>query len=159
MAITIPTNQEIIELMAGAMYSAIESVGELDEPREAAEWEIQQALEKVTFDVDQDLDPEDQLDELRYEIQSVLEDVHMAVQGLENGDDFHAELIYTYEIEEYYDENPYACDEHFAECKEFADDMDSLKSAMVHMALNAQASSDVYDLAEAIEDIDPEDII
>lgn len=159
MAITIPTNQEIIELMAGALYSAIESVGELDEPREAAEWEIKQALEKVTFDVDQDLDPEDQLDELRYEIQSVLEDVHSAVQGLENGDDFHVELIYTYEIEEYYDENPYACDEHFAECKEFADDMDSLKSAMVHMALSAQASSDVYDLAEAIEDIDPEDII
>ena len=159
MAITIPTNQEIIELMAGALYSAIESVGELDEPREAAEWEIQQALEKFTSDVDQDLDPEDQLDELRYEIQSVLEDVHWAVQGMENGDDFHAELIYTYEIEEYYNENSYACDEHFAECKEFADDMDSLKSAMVHMALSAQASSDVYDLAEAIEDIDPEDII
>ena len=145
--------------MAGALYSAIESVGELDEPREAAEWEIEQALEKFTPDVDQDLDPEDQLDELRYEIQSVLEDVHMAVQGLENGDDFHAELIYTSEIEEYYDENPYACDEHFAECKDFAEDMDSLKSAMVHMALNAQASSDVYDLAEAIEDIDSEDII
>ena len=159
MAITIPTDQEIIELMAGALYSAIESVGELDEPRDAAEWEIKQALEKVTFDLDQDLDPEDQLDELRYEIQSVLEDVHMAVQGLENGDHFHAELIYTSEIEEYYDENPYACDEHFAECKEFAGDMDELKSAMVHMALNAQASDDVYDLAEAIEDIDPEDII
>lgn len=159
MAITIPTNQEIIELMAGALYSAIETVGELDEPREAAEWEIEQALEKVTFDVDQDLDPEDQLDELRYEIQSVLEDVHMTVQGLENGDDFHVELIYTYEIEEYYSENMDACDEYFDESKDFASDMDGLKSAMVHMALSAQASSDVYDLAEAIEDIDPEDII
>ena len=159
MAITIPTDQEIIELMAGALYSAIESVGELDEPREAAEWEIKQALEKYTSDVDQDLDPEDQLDELRYEIQSVLEDVHSAVQGLENGDDFHVELIYTYEIEEYYDENPYACDEHFAECQGMASNMDELKAYMVHMALSAQASSDVYDLAEAIADIDPEDII
>ena len=159
MAITIPTDQEIIELMAGALYSAIESVGELDEPREAAEWEIKQALEKFTSDVDQDLDPEDQLDELRYEIQSVLEDVHSAVQGMENGDDFHAELIYTYEIEEYYDENPHACDDYFDECKEFSSNMDELKSYMVHMALGAQASSDVYDLAEAIEDIDPEDII
>ena len=159
MAITIPTDQEIIELMAGALYSAIESVGELDEPREAAEWEIKQALEKVTFDVDQDLDPEDQLDELRYVIQSVLEDVHSAVGGMENGDDFHAELIYTYEIEEYYEENMFECDEYFSECKEFSDNMDELKSYMVHMALSAQASSDVYDLAEAIADIDPEDII
>ena len=159
MAITIPTDQEIIELMAGALYSAIESVGELDEPREAAEWEIKQALEKVTFDVDQDLDPEDQLDELRYVIQSVLEDVHSAVGGMENGDDFHAELIYTYEIEEYYEENMFECDEYFSECKEFSDNMDELKSYMVHMALSTQASSDVYDLAEAIADIDPEDII
>ena len=159
MAITIPTNQEIIELMAGALYSAIESVGELDEPREAAEWEIKQALEKVTFDMDQDLDPEDQLDDLRYEIQSVLEDVHAAVQGLENGDDFHVELIYTYEIEDYYNDNQDACDEYFDECQGMASNMDELKSYMVHMALSAQASSDVYDLAEAIEDIDPEDII
>ena len=159
MAITIPTNQEIIELMAGALYSAIETVGELDEPREAAEWEIKQALEKVTFDVDQDLDPKDQLDELRYEIHSVLEDVHSAVQGLENGDDFHVELIYTYEIEEYYDENPHACDDYFDECQGMASSLDELKSYMVHMALSDQASSDVYDLAEAIEDIDPEDTI
>lgn len=159
MAITIPTNQEIIELMAGALYSAIESVGELDEPREAAEWEIKQALEKITLDVDQDLDSEDQLDELRHEIQSALDDIHSAVQGMENGDDFHVELIYTCEIEEYYSENMDACDVYFDECKDMANDMDSLKSYMVHMALSAQASSDVYDLAEAIEAIDPEDII
>ena len=159
MAITIPTDQEIIELMAGALYSAIESVGELDEPREAAEWEIKQALEKFTPDVDQDLDPEDQLEELRYEIQSVLEDIHSAVQGMENGYDFHVELIYTSEIEEYYEENMFDCDEYFGECKEFSDNMDELKSYMVHMALSTQASSDVYDLAEAIEAIDPEDII
>lgn len=159
MAITIPTDQEIIELMAGALYSAIESVGELDEPREAAEWEIKQALKKFTFEGSEDLDPEDQLDELRYEIQSVLEDVHSAVQGMENGEDFHVELIYTSEIEEYYDENPHACDDYFGECKEFSDNIYEVKSYMVHMALSDQASSDVYDLAEAIEDIDPEDII
>lgn len=159
MAITIPTNQEIIELMAGALYSAIESVGELDEPREAAEWEIKQALGKFTFEGSEDLDPEDQLDELRYEIQSVLEDVHSAVQGMENGDDFHVELIYTYEIEEYYEENTFDCDEYFDECQGMASNMDELKSYMVHMALSTQASSDVYDLAEAIADIDPEDII
>src|SRR5699024_3030857 len=138
---------------------AIESVGELDEPRDAAEWEIKQALEKITFDVDQDLDPEDQLDELRYEIQSVLDDIHSAVQGMENGDDFHVELIYTYEIEEYYENNPIACDDYFDECQGMGSSLDELKSYMVHMALSDQASRDVYDLAEAIADIDPEDII
>lgn len=159
MSKALPTDQGIVELIASAITSAIESVGELDEPREAAEWEVQKVLERLTFDVDQDLDPEDQLSELRYEIQSALDDIHMAVKDMENGNHFHAELIYTYDIEEYYEENMLACDEHFAECKEYADNMDELKSYMVHSALCDQASSDVDDLAEAIADIDPEDII
>lgn len=159
MTIIIPTNEEIVERLASALYSAIEFVGELDQPREAAEWEIKQAMEKLSFDVDQDLDPEEKLDELRDEIGSVLYDIHNTVEGMENGDDFHTELIYTYEIEEYYSENMDACDLYYDECKDMASSMDELKSYMVHMALSAQAWSDVHDLAEAIEDIDPEDII
>lgn len=159
MAIIIPTNEEIVERMAAALYSAIEFVGELDEPREAAEWEIKEVLEKLSFDVDPGQDPEDQLEDLRYEIGSALEDIHSTVEGMEDGQDFHVELIYTYEIEEYYSENMDACDVYFDECKDMAGNMDELKSYMVHMALSAQAWSDVHDLAAAIEEIDPEDII
>lgn len=159
MAITIPTEQEIRDLIASHLYDAIDGVGELDEPREAAEYAIKSALETYSFEPSPDWDMEDPVDDLRYEIQSVLESIHFEVRGMENGDDFHVELIYTYEIEEYYSENMDACDVYFDECQGMASNMDELKSYLVHMALSAQASSDVYDLAEAIADIDPEDII
>lgn len=155
-----PTNEVIVEKIQGAVTEAIATVGELDEPREAAEWIMSSHLERFEYQPDQDLtDEEDQIDDLRYYVQSVLEDIHDEVKGMENGSDFHVELIYTYEIEDYYNDNQDACDEYFDECQGMASNMDELKSYMVHMALSEQAYRDVYDLAEAIEDIDVEDIV
>src|SRR5699024_4262646 len=102
---------------------------------EHVQWVITQWAEGLDHLNDLRLAYEDQEEfasELEYYANAALSDLIDQIDNIQIGYDFELSgLIYTSDIEEFYDEHQDECDQYFGEYKDMADNIDELKSYMV----------------------------
>ena len=129
---------------------------------EHVQWVITQWAEGLDHLNDLRLAYEDQEEfasDLEDYANDALSDLVDQIDSIDIGYDFELSgMIYTSDIEEFYDDHQSECDEYFDEYKDMADHLDELKSLMVGAAKHAMASEALEEFRDAIEDVDPEDI-
>ena len=105
-------------------------------------------------------DHESFMEDMEGQASDALSDLVDQIDNIQIGYDFELTgLIYTSDIEEFYDENQDECDQYYDDYKDMADHIDELKSFMVRAAKLGMAYEAMTEFRDAIEDIDPEDII
>lgn len=94
------------------------------------------------------------VEDLEDQANDALSDLVDEIDGIEIGNDFELTgMIYTSDIEDFYDENQSECDQYFDEYKDMADHLDELKSLMVCAAKNGMAYEAMAEFREAIADL------
>lgn len=109
-------------------------------------------------DVHLEYEEEDQeafIEDLEDQARAALSDLVDEIDGIEIGYDFELTgLIYTSDIEEFYDDHSSECDDYFNEYKDMADSLDELKSYMVNAAKTDMAYEAMTDFREAINSLE-----
>lgn len=105
-------------------------------------------------------DPEELASDLEAHACDALGDLIDQLDNIQIGYDFELTgLIYTSDIEEFYDDHQDECDQYYDDYKDMAEHMDELKSFMVRAAKLDMAYQAMAEFREAIDDVDAEDII
>lgn len=105
-------------------------------------------------------DSEDLATDLEAHASDALTDLIDQIDNIQIGYDFELTgLIYTSDLEEFYDDHQDECDQYFDDYKDMADNIDELKSFMVRAAKLDLAYQAMAEIRDAIDDVDAEDII
>src|SRR5699024_3596552 len=161
MSFTTSPASALVTLVRDAIEPAVDH--SFDEAlTEHVQWVITQWAEGLDHLNDLRLAYEDQEEfasDLEDYANDALSDLVDQIDSIDIGYDFELSgMIYTSDIEEFYDDHQSECDEYFDEYKDMADHLDELKSLMVGAAKHAMASEALEEFRDAIEDVDPEDI-
>ena len=163
MSFTTSPATELVTLVRDAIEPAVDH--SFDEAlTEHVQWVITQWAEGLDHLNDLHLSYEEDdheafVEDLKDHANDALSDLVDQIDNIDIGYDFELSgLIYTSDIEEFYDNHTFECDEYFNECKEFSNNMDELKSYMVESAKRDMAYGAMAEIRDAIEDVDPEDI-
>ena len=161
MSFTTPPASALVTLVRDAIEPAVDHSFD-DALTEHVQWVITQWAEGLDHLNDLHLAYEDQ-EELASDLEAhasdALAELIDQIDSIEIGYDFELTgLIYTSDIEEFYDEHQDECDQYFDEYKDMADNIDDLKSQMVCAAKLDLAYQAMAEIRDAIEDVDAEDI-
>src|SRR5699024_4693003 len=163
MSFTTSPATELVTLVRDAIEPAVDH--SFDEAlTEHVQWVITQwaggldHLNDLHLSYEED-DHEAFVEDLEDHANDALSDLVDQIDSIDIGYDFELSgMIYTSDIEEFYDDHQSECDEYFDEYKDMADHLDELKSLMVGAAKHAMASEALEEFRDAIEGVDPEDI-
>ena len=162
MSFTTSPATELVTLVRDAIAPAVDHSFD-DALTEHVQWVIDQWAQGLDHLNDLHLsyeDPEDLAIDLEAYASDALTDLIDQIDNIQIGYDFELTgLIYTSDIEEFYDENQDECDQYFDDYKDMADNIDELKSFMVRAAKLELAYQAMAEFREAIDDVDAEDII
>ena len=99
------------------------------------------------------------VEDLEDQASDALSDLIDQIENIQIGYDFELTgLIYTSDIEEFYDDHQSDCDQYYDDYKDMADCIVELKSFMVYAVKQEMASEAMADFIVAIEGIDPAEI-
>ena len=162
MSFTTSPATELVTLVRDAIEPAADHSFD-DALTEHVQWVIDQWAQGLDHLNDLHLsyeDPEELASDLEAHACDALGDLIDQLDNIQIGYDFELTgLIYTSDIEEFYDENQDECDQYYDDYKDMADNMDELKSFMVRAAKLDMAYEAMAEFREAIDDVDAEDII
>src|SRR5699024_1653272 len=139
MSFTTSPATELVTLVRNAIEPAVDH--SFDEAlTEHVQWVITKWAERLDHLNDLHLsceedDHEDFVEDLEEHANDALSDLVDEIENIQIGYDFELSgLIYTSDIEEYYDENQDECDQYYDDYKDVADNIDELKAFMVRAA-------------------------
>lgn len=162
MSFTTPPASALVTLVRDAVDSAVDHSFD-DAMVEHVQWVITQWAGGLDHMNDLHLayeDPEELAADLEARASDALSELIDQIDNIQIGYDFELTgLIYTSDIEEFYDENQDECDQYFDEYKDMANNIDELKSDMVNAAKYGMASEAMTEIRDAIDAVDVEDII
>lgn len=158
MSFTTSPATELVTLVRDAIEPAVDHSFD-DALTEHVQWVIDQWAEGLDHLNDLHLSYEEDdheafVEDLEDHANDALSELVDQIDSIDIGYDFELSgLIYTSDIEEFYDENQSECDHYFDEYKDMASSLDELKSYMVGAAKHDMASYAMTDFREAIADL------
>ena len=158
MSFTTSPATELVTLVRDAIEPAADQSFD-DALTEHVQWVITQWAEGLDHLNDLHLayeedDHEAFVEDLKDQASDALSDLVDEFDNIQIGYDFELTgLIYTSDIEEFYDENQDECDQYFDDHKDMADNIDELKSFMVRAAKLDMAYEAMAEFREAIADL------
>lgn len=150
---------ELVTLVRNAIEPAADQSFD-DALTEHVQWVITQWAEgldhlndlHLTYEED---DHESFVEDMEDQASDALSDLVGEIDNIQVGYDFELTgLIYTSEIEEFYDDHQDECDQYYDDYKDMADHIDELKSFMVRAAKLDMAYEAVAEFREAIVNIE-----
>ena len=164
MSFTTSPATELVTLVRDAIAPAVDHSFD-DALTEHVQWVIDQwaqgldHLNDLHLSYEED-DHESFMEDMEDQASDALSDLVDEIDNIQIGYDFELSgMIYTSDIEEFYDENQDECDQYFDDYKDMADNIDELKSFMVRAAKLDMAYEAMAEFREAIDDVVAEDII
>lgn len=158
MSFTTSPATELVTLVRDAIEPAVDH--SFDEAlTEHVQWVIDQWTEGLDHLNDLHLSYEEDdheafVEDLEDHANDALSDLVDEIDNIQVGYDFELTgLIYTSDIDEFYDEHQDECDQYYADYKDMADNIDELKSFMVHAVKLDMAYEAMTDFREAINSI------
>ena len=163
MSFTTSPATELVTLVRDAIEPAADQSFD-DALTEHVQWVIDQwaqgldHLNDLHLSYEED-DHEAFVEDLEDQASDALSDLVDQIENIQIGYDFDLTgLIYTSDIEEFYDDHQDECDQYYDDYKDMADHIDELKSFMVRAAKLGMAYEAMTEFRDAIEDVDPAEI-